>query len=295
MKHLFIVNPAAGKGKALKRIPEIEAVFKDFEGEYIVEITEKPGHATEIAKFYSHKGDYRIYSIGGDGTLNEVLNGMVESNCSLGVIPSGSGNDFIRSIYNLSSYNDIVKKIVYGSEEYVDLGRVNEQYFLNISSVGIDAEIAYNAKEFKKLPFINGHMAYLFSIFTTVFKYKSKQIDFKIDSKNLSENTLLLAIANGTYYGGGMKIAPKANLGDGIFEVCHVQEVSKGKILRLFPKVIKGEHDTIQEVSFHQGKNISLSCSEEFTMNIDGELFRAKEANFEIIPKGIKIIIPNPN
>lgn len=292
MKHLFIVNPSAGKGKALKRIPEIENIFKKVNEEYIIEVTKKPGHATEIARNYSNKDVYRIYAIGGDGTLNEVLNGMAESNCSLGVIPSGSGNDFVRSIAGVDTRDNIVCRMVHGKEQYVDLGRIGRRYFLNISSIGIDAEIAYNAREFKRLPFISGHMAYLLSIFTTVFKYNSKQIEFQIDDKRIKEDTLLIAVANGIYYGGGMKIAPKADLYDGIFDVCHVRKVSKGKILRLFPKVIKGEHDIIDEVSFYKGRNITITCKEEFTINIDGELSRVKKVDFEVIPRGMKIIVP---
>jgi diacylglycerol kinase (ATP) len=292
MKHLFIVNPTAGKGKALKRISEIKDVMKKNEEDYIIEVTERPGHAVEIANKYSKSGVFRVYSVGGDGTLNEVLNGMAESGCSLGVIPAGSGNDFIRSIYCFENEKDIVKKVINGNEEYVDLGKVNGRYFLNISSAGIDAEVTYNARELKRLPLISGHMAYLFSIFTTVFKYKSRYMELKIDNKHIRDNTLLFAVANGIYYGGGMKIAPDARLNDGIFEICHVQNVSKGKILRLFPKLIKGEHNTIKEVSFHKGKNITLNCDEEFTLNIDGELLRTQEASFGIIPKGIKIIVP---
>jgi hypothetical protein len=109
MKHLFILNPKAGKGKTLKLIPEIEKIFKERNDEYIIEITKGEGHASEIAKNYSSKEDYRIYSVGGDGTLNEVLNGMVESSSSLAVIPSGSGNDFIKSIYNYSEKENIGK------------------------------------------------------------------------------------------------------------------------------------------------------------------------------------------
>jgi diacylglycerol kinase (ATP) len=292
MQHLFIVNPTAGKGKALKIIPEIQNIFKNAGGEYIIKVTERPGHATEIARQYSSAGAYRIYSIGGDGTLNEVLNGMAESNCSLGIIPAGSGNDFIRSIYPYKIEKDIVSKVINGTESCVDVGRVNGRYFLNISSVGIDAEITYNAREFKKVPFFSGHFAYLFSIFATVFKYKSKSTEIRIDCDQKVQNTLLFAVANGKYYGGGMKVAPGAIVDDGVFEICNVKDVSKVRILRLFPKLIDGTHDTIKEVSFHKGKNIFLSCEEDFTLNVDGELFRTRKAAFEIIPKGIKVIIP---
>ena len=107
MKHLFIINPFAGKGKTLKYIEQINNAFKKIKDEYFIEITKYPMHASLIAKEYSSKGDFRIYSVGGDGTLNEVLNGMAESNSSLAIIPGGSGNDFIRSIYKKNHMKDI--------------------------------------------------------------------------------------------------------------------------------------------------------------------------------------------
>jgi YegS/Rv2252/BmrU family lipid kinase len=296
MKHLFIINPAAGKGKTLKLIPIIESIFKDRkEDELFIEITKETGHATEIARKYSSKDVYRIYSVGGDGTLNEVLNGMINSTSSLAVIPSGTGNDFIKSIYNFTkqhSVEDILLKVINGREKNIDLCEVNDRYFINIASIGFDAEVAYNTIRLKKLPLISGNLAYIIGIIITVFKYNSYRISLNIDGKVINLNGLLVAVANGRYYGGGINVAPKAKVDDGLFNICAIEKVSRLKILRLFPRVIKGTHAGIKEVSFFDGSTVKIISEDDIVFNIDGEITRGREAEFKIIKDAVKIVCP---
>lgn len=291
-KHLFIINPAAGKGKTLEYIPKIQKAFLDTNEEYFIEITEKPGHATEIVKKYVKEANYRVYSIGGDGTLNEVLNGIVGTDSSLGIIPSGTGNDFIRSMKKTNNKSDILERTIKGSEELIDIAKANGRYFINISSVGIDAEIAHNASKIKKIPILPGKLAYFISIFITLFKYKSKSLYIDIDGKVNNVDTLLLAVANGKYYGGGMLVAPKANYTDGFFDVCMVKNLSKLKILFLFPRLIKGTHENIKEVTFFNSKQVKISSLKELSLNIDGEILRCSEVIYEIVHKGLKVLMP---
>lgn len=292
MKHLFIINPTAGKGKNLSLIPEIEKILEVKKEEYFIEVTKGVGHATEIVKNYVKNDDYRVYSVGGDGTLNEVLNGIVGSNSTLAVIPSGTGNDFSRNIYEYSDVLTSLEQAINGKDVFLDLARVNDRYFINIASVGFDAEVAYNTANFKKLPFVGGSLAYIFGIIETVFKYKSVHLNITIDEKKLNIKSLLAAIANGKCYGGGILMTPDAILDDGVFDVCIIEEVNKLKILRLFPKAIKGQHASIKEVSFYRGRKVKISCDEEVSLNIDGEILRVREVEFEIIPKGIKVVMP---
>lgn len=292
MKHLFIVNPKAGKGKSLNIISQIKEAFKDINEEYIIEITKWPGHATELVRNYVSKEDYRVYSVGGDGTLNEVLNGMVNSESCIGVIPSGSGNDFIRNICGNKLPDNIIKSTINGKVKMLDLGKIDDRYFINISSVGIDAEVVNNAKNLKAIPLISGKIAYILSAVITIFKYKYKNIQLEIDGKGVTLRSTLLAVANGKYYGGGMKVAPFADLQDGLLDICVINSLSRVKMLLLFPKLIKGKHDEIKEVSFLKGRKVQIDANEEVYISIDGEIIRKKKFNLEIIPKGIKFIIP---
>jgi len=293
MEHLFIINPVAGKGKALTFINDIKNLFVNSGNKYTIKITERPGHATEIAREYTKKGSLRVYSVGGDGTLNEVINGMVGSNSSLAIIPAGSGNDFIKSIVgNNFDPKDILIRTVNGKVRLADLAKVNEKYFINISSVGFDAEVVYNTNKIKKLPGISGKLAYILGVIITLFKYNNNYLKVNIDGHCIETKSLLTAIANGRYYGGGMLPTPNAVIDDGQFDICLISEVNRFKIFRFFPRFIKGLHGNLKEVSFYKGKKVTIECDRDLAINIDGEVNKVRKASFEIIPKGISIVVP---
>ncbi len=292
MKHLFIVNPAAGKGKALSYIPEIHKLFKNQKKHYLIEITEYPGHAAEIVKQYSDRSSYRIYSVGGDGTLNEVLNGMAGSSSSLGVIPGGSGCDFIKSICNNWNTDDFLKRTVEGEEVIIDVARVNGRYFINISSIGFDAEVANTAGWLKQLPLISGSIAYAAAAVATIFKQPSHTIEITIDGAHIRIDSLLAAVANGKYYGGGMMPVPHAVINDGLLDLCVIQRISRLKIIAFLYKFMKGQHGRLKEVSFYTGKKIKIRSANPIALNIDGEVERVREAVFELVPQGVSLIVP---
>lgn len=293
MNHLFIINPVAGKGKSIKYLSEIKKAFKERNDVCITELTKRPGHATEIVKSYIARDNFRVYSVGGDGTLNEVLNGMVGSESNLAVIPSGSGNDFIRNIIPHSGMKDILDRTIRGKEELVDVAKVNDKYFLNISSMGFDAEVVYNTQKIKKFPGMPGKLSYITGIFVTLFKYNNNHMKICIDGKYMETKFLLVAVANGRYYGGGMLPAPTAKIDDGMFDICLIEDKSKLDILYFLPKFVKGEHANVEGVSFHKGKKIKIQCTKKVAINIDGEIDKTSEATYEIIPKGIKIVKPH--
>jgi YegS/Rv2252/BmrU family lipid kinase len=295
MKHLFIINPVAGKGRALHFIPEIEKAFSGRDDQSIIEITKYPAHATEIVKAYVDREDVRVYSVGGDGTLNEVLNGMAHSKSSLAVIPCGSGNDFIRSTGYHDDLCDILKRSIdaeEGTEKLIDIARINQRYFINISSAGFDGQVVLNTNKYKKLPFVSGSLAYILGILETVFCYKNNLLQIRIDDQQFETIALLIAIANGKYYGGGMMAAPEACIDDGNFDICLVRGVGKIKILRLFPRFIKGKHGSLKEVSFYRGKRVEISCKNDYILNIDGEICNNRQTIFEIIPKKLRLVVP---
>lgn len=293
MEHLFIINPVAGKGKALKFVKEIKSLFVNSEKNYSIKITEKPGHATEIAREYTKNRCLRVYSVGGDGTLNEIVNGMVGSNSSLAIIPAGSGNDFIKSIVNGNlEPKEMLVRAINGKVRLTDLAKVNERYFINISSIGFDAEVVYNTNKIKKLPFIPGKLAYLLGALITLLKYNNNYIKVTIDGHCIETKSLLTAVANGRYYGGGMLPTPNAEIDDGQFDICLISEVNRFKIFRFLPRFIKGLHGNLKEVSFYRGKKITIESDRDLTINIDGEVNKVRKASFEIIPKAIGIVVP---
>lgn len=277
MKHIFIVNPISGKGKTLKAVDRIKKVCEEENLDYEIYFTEYPKDATKIARKYRFTKNI-IYSVGGDGTLNEVLNGIVGTKNLLGVIPAGSGNDFYKTLSKID-------------EEYpvIDIGKVNDRYFINIISIGIDAEVANNVSLMKKRK-VPTNQIYNASLIYTFFKYKYKDIELSIDEKEQKKGKCtILTICNGQVYGGGYKIAPSAKLTDGYFDVYYVEKVNKPQPPSLINMLKQGIHEKHNKVHKSQATKIKFKCDKELVCNIDGEIMTAKKFNVKIIPNAITI------
>ena len=295
MKALFIINPVAGKGKSEQIIRSFEPII---EGKmpYIIETTKAKGEAAEIVKHYTSQEDYLVFAVGGDGTVNEVVNGMAGTNSSLAILPTGSGNDFVRSIYGKYTIEELLIDLLEGKDEAIDLVKIGKRYFLNISSVGLDAEVVYNANQYKKIKFIKKDMAYVFSLFKTIFGPKGTQAKVIMDGKEIcDEPILLLAVANGAFYGGGIPMVPTAKINDQLLEVCLVRETRLRKIIKVLPKVFKAEHINTPEVELYKAKEIEIEAKDGCKLNIDGEIVKAHKIKMNIVPQGIKMRIPAKN
>ena len=277
MKHIFIVNPISGKGKTLKTVDRIKKVCEEEHLDYEIHYTEYPQEATKIARKYRFTKNI-IYSVGGDGTLNEVLNGIVGTKNLLCVIPSGSGNDFYKTLSKID-------------EEYpvIDIGKVNDHYFINIISIGIDAEVANNVSLMKKRK-VPTNQIYNASLIYTFFKYKYKDIELSIDEQEQRKGKCtILTICNGQVYGGGYKIAPSAKLTDGYFDVYYVEKVNKPSLLSLINMLKQGIHERHNKVHKSHATKVNFKCDKELVCNIDGETIIAKKFNVKIIPNAITI------
>lgn len=294
MEHLFILNPVAGKGHTLRVLPDIEDLMIKQALPYRIEITQAPGHATEIARHYIK--DYRnlrVYAVGGDGTLNEVLQGVVGSDASLGNVPSGTGNDFLKSFTSISDPCKLLPFIIHSDPVPVDVCKINDRYFLNIASVGFDADVVASTQHLKRLPLLKGKVAYIGGILLSLIRLKNFEASFFIDDEKIEMKTLLLsAFANGRYYGGGMMPVPDAMPDDGLLDVCFIKGMDRLKILRFFPRLIKGTHTTMQEASFRRCHTLRMESPHPVHINADGELFRSQQVKIELIPQGLQFIKP---
>lgn len=276
MKHVFIVNPLAGGGKSLKILKKIEKVCTEKNIDYTIRLTKAPKDATKIAREYENL-QCIIYSVGGDGTMNEVLNGIVGSKNLFGILPAGSGNDFHRLLMAMDEISPTI-----------DIGKINDRYFINIACIGIDADVANNVNIMKKTK-IPPSQIYNISILYTFFKYKYKNLEFNLNNSKIKDKFTLLAICNGKYYGGGYKIAPNAELSDGLFDIYFAKKISKLRIPSLFLKLIKGSHEKSPIV--HKGKSDSLiiKTDEDIVCNVDGEQLIARKFKVQIIQNAITL------
>ncbi len=293
MKHIFIINPVAGKGKGLEFEEKIHNIFRELNYSYEIIVTKKSGYAIEEVKKITSKEKCIVYSIGGDGTLNEVLNGIIGSDSSLAVIPAGSGNDFARTLYGDIKLSNILEDLIYGEDKVIDVAKLNNKYYLNISSIGFDASVVNNARNYKKYKFISGPMAYVIGIIKSLLTFKPMELIFKVDDTELKGKMYLIAVANGKFYGGGIKIAPNAKIDDGLLDVYAIKKPKIHRLIRFLPKVVKGKDTSkVEEIKYIKCKKISVKAKEKATVNIDGEILFFKDLTFEIIPDSLKVRVP---
>lgn len=304
MKTVFIINPCAGKGKAESMIDVINGLSDTDKDIYV---TKSIGDATKyVAEYCRDNGVARFIACGGDGTLNEVLNGIRDyPDAEIGVIPVGSGNDFCRNFGSDCSFDDIYGQI-YGDTIKCDAVKYMAEtesgtvtgYCANMINIGFDCNVADLASRMKTKPFISGSMAYLVSVFYNLIKKRGANLEISIDGEKKHCGSLLLtSIANGRYCGGGIKSNPEASVTDGRINVNIIKDVSRLKFISLFPFYAKG--------TYMGRKNIdriitSANCRElevvpldgRMRICIDGEIIDAGVTRFEICHKAFNFVKP---
>jgi diacylglycerol kinase (ATP) len=297
-----IVNPAAGAGKTGRLWPRIMSLFKEHGLRFDHDITEAPGHAIELAKAAANNGYDVIVSVGGDGTINEIVNGLYASgnikDALLGIISTGTGGDYIRTAGIPRKYEDACRRFIQPEKRTVDLGVVEyaknggreERLFVNFAGMGFDAEIVRRTtQQFKMLGAL---LSYLMGTFATLVSYANKPISLKVDGVEEERRVCTVIMNNGKYGGGGMFTAPGADLDDGLFDVLVVGDLSKPDLLRSLPRIYKGTHLTHPKVNLKKAKQIEVkSLDGKMHLQADGELLGEVPARFRILPGALNIIV----
>jgi YegS/Rv2252/BmrU family lipid kinase len=300
LKTELIINLTAGGGKPRPHLKTIFKYLKENGFNFKVSYTSHHGEAIELAQKAADKGIDLIVSIGGDGTVNEIVNGIMKSknDPSLGIIPLGWANDFIKSTDIPSDVIEACKILVKGRTKEIDVGLIDGQtYFANILGVGFDAEIAQLANQIKsKHPNLRILGAFVY-VFATIKKLLSPfsyhNVKIKFDGQEIHSKILFIAISNGKFYGGRFKITPEAILDNGLLEICTVEEMGRFKYLSLIPKVFKGTHASIKGVNFYRAKEVVIQSSEPVLAQVSGEVIEGqKEFSITLLPKILKLIVP---
>ncbi|HPW52982.1 MAG TPA: diacylglycerol kinase family lipid kinase [Erysipelotrichaceae bacterium] len=295
MKHIFILNPTSGKGKSLRFVPVIENYFRNKDKEYEIIYTEYPGHATEIAQRYNEKDNVILYSVGGDGTANEMLAGL-DLNVRISVIPGGTGNDFFKSIdLNKRTDEEIIRAVVEGEDMDIDFGVLNgKTRFINIASFGLDAAINVYANDVakKKKTIIPDKFIYFYSIFKAGLNPQRYRFKMTVDGKVYEEDTIMVAVSNGQFYGGMFNAFPDADLTDGIFDICYIRPMSLARLISLIGKYAKGTHRNEKECSCFSGTDVHIEFDREIYVQVDGENKAVKKAHIEMNKGKLKYRAP---
>jgi YegS/Rv2252/BmrU family lipid kinase len=291
MNYLFIANPIAGKGKTKKLLKSIKDYLNKHKVNYEFIETTGPNCVNVILQEKRQFFD-RIIVIGGDGTIHELINSEEIFNKTLGVLPTGSGNDFALTLglkKNLRRNLEIILDeknldIDIGYAELTEFsGKKSSFLFANSLGIGFDAEVAAYAKN---INFIRGLILYLLSVFAILVKYKYRTLTIETNSFKISEPLFMISIGNGQTAGGGFKLTPLANPADGLFDICVVKKISRLKVLRILPLAIFGKHIFNKSVIYTKAKEIFISSDKPIYVHADGEI-RSSEM------KSIKIVLLN--
>lgn len=285
---LFIVNPTAGNGAALAAIPLIEQYCRQCHFKYEITKTQYKGHATALAKNAISSSYDAVVAVGGDGTVMEVANGLVGSLTPLGILPMGTGNDLSKSLNIPSKIDKALSIIARGKPKYMDAVSYGGGYFLNVASVGFDAEIARDIQKFKR--WIPGKAAYYLAALLKFITYKHKDVILEIDDTTISAKILLFAVANGTHYGGGMKVNPNGFIDDGYIDAILISPVPRFKFPFLFWKFVSGQHLDLPYVKAYRCKKVKIHSNENLPVNGDGDIIATTPVQFSVLNRGILVL-----
>jgi len=286
-KILFIINPVAGKGKGHEVIPKISEFFSRANYEIVVSPT-KGGIEALVKEKINHTNFASVIAVGGDGTLMETINGLIDYNGNVGIIPIGSGNDFAKTLGITEDIEAALKIIEAGHTKEIYSAWVNDQRFLNVVGIGIDALII-DYKDKSKI--LKGKLNYLAATIKGIFRYKGTELVINIDGIEYKRIPLFIAIGNGKYIGNGMKITPTADLTSELFEVCMIKNLKKRTLLRNITNLYKGLHGKVNGVDFVKGRKISIEFNEVRPVDVDGNLITCKSVDIRKSDKKIKFIV----
>ena len=295
MKHLFIINPAAGSRNQTEDYrKKIAAVCEATGIDYAIRVSGAPGRCCKIAREAAETGEeYRIYACGGDGTLNEVVNGAAGyDNVSVTVFSGGSGNDFARMFSEPAAFRDL-ERLLDADEVIFDLIKCNDDYSLNICSVGLDARIGHDVANYKRLPLLSGFRAYALSTVVNVVKGIYEHYVVEVNGQRFDGNYTMICACNGKYYGGGFCPVPAADPTDGMLEVLLVRDVSRLKVAQVVGAYKDGKYADFPDLIQHfHTDHVKIICDKETGINLDGEKRESTVIDMGVADEKLRFFYP---
>jgi diacylglycerol kinase (ATP) len=295
----IILNPAAGRGRAGEIRKRLVSCLQERKIPFQLELTRGQDHAKEISFRMSNIFE-TIIAAGGDGTVNEVVSGVVGKKVAIAILPIGSGNDFSKVIVIPKKIDLVIDAIINGKKKLMDLGKVSywnqygkkrERYFVNTLGMGLDAEIA---KETMQIKHLRGLPLYLLAAIRAIQKHSPNEYEITEGNKTKIERAFFICIGNGCFEGGGFKLLPNAKPNDSLLDICILRTMPIIKAIGIVPKLIKGKHENLSKVSIWRTKKISIEGKNTFTLHGDGEIIEENttRAEVKIVPSRISFIVP---
>ena len=295
MKHLFIINPAAGSWDHTKQYTAAIVESCNARGlDYRVEVSKAPGECRRITREAGETGEeYRVYACGGDGTLNEVASGAAGfPNLAITAYSGGSGNDFVRLFSEPAAFSDL-ERLLDAKEVTFDMIRCNDDYALNICSVGLDARIGTDVARYKRLPLLQGFRAYVASTVVNVVRGIAEHYVVEICGETVDAQQTMICVCNGRWYGGGFNPVPEAEPDDGLLNVLLVKKVSLLQVAAVIGKYQKGKYADYPALIRHERCTaLTIRCDSESVVNIDGEALYTDALDISLVPKALRFFYP---
>lgn len=288
-EHLFIINPAAGRGRTQKILSSLKTLLQTENIPYEFRFTLKPGEATELAKQAIAQGYKRIVAVGGDGTTHEVANGMVGSSAVLGIIPAGGGNDFPKAVGVPLGLREAVRTLASGRRRRVDAGLLNNRYFINGLGIGLDGAVSHRYQQMKRL---RGVLGYMYGAVYEAFAFQGFEVELTAPGWTYSGSVLLTGASNGRSQGGNFKLAPHAKVDDGLLDIHVIRDMPPLKRLIHIPKVLQGKHLELKEVQIRRAPWVEIVSDTPLLAHMDGEPFKLERGahRIEVVPGAMEVI-----
>ncbi len=287
---LIIVNPVAGGGRAGKLIPELHKRLKHYGIPYELVKTDAPDHATHLAEEAGNNNFDAVCAVGGDGTVNEVINGLGPEGPVFGVIPLGTGNDLARSLGISLQPLESVSLLAGGRIRRIDLGKEKDRLFSIIAGVGFPAEVMHRTNNYKGL--LRGSMAIAYNVVKTVSLLQPIPLELDLDGEKLIRQASGVFILNTRFTGGGLMVAPDADPQDGLLDVVIMNNLSRGGLLGLLPRVYSGGHRNHPQVEFHRASKINLTTVADYPKMFDGSIYGSTPLQVGVIHQKFRVICP---
>ena len=295
MRHLFIINPAAGSRNRTDEYSEIiHKVCRARNLNYEIRVSTAPGECTRIAREEAETGEeLRIYACGGDGTLNEVMNGVTGfDNVAITVYSGGSGNDFAKIFDDPKAFFDL-HRLMDAEEVTFDLIQCNDRLAMNICCVGLDARIGNDVSRYKRLPLLHGFRAYAASTVINVVRGISEHYVVEVDGETIDDEQTFVCVCNGRYYGGGFNPVPEADPSDGKLDILMVRKISRAQIPGIIGKYKDGRYKELAHVArYIKTDAIKIICDQPTPINLDGEICMAQTVEMKVAKEKIRFFYP---
>lgn len=295
MKHLFIINPAAGSRDRTKDYSvAIHEACSARNLDYRIEVSAAPGECMRIAREAALTGEeVRIYACGGDGTLNEVAAGAAGfPNAAVTVFSGGSGNDFVKLFNDPKAFFDL-ERLLDADEAEFDMIRCNGDLALNICSVGLDARIGTDVASYKRIPLLHGFRAYAASTVVNVIRGIAEHYIVEVNGEVIDDEHTFVCVCNGRFYGGGFNPVPEADPADGLLDVLLVKKVSRLQVPLVIGKYKGGRYAQLPQLVRHlRTKELKIRCDKATPINLDGELRMAQVVDFKLAEEKLRFFYP---